>query len=903
MSKTIDPTLRHLDGCGCCEGVSVETPVEVYNRPGLSAIAYRVGTHPLFKQTLLARLSNPRWPVLRALTTRDRDDFSIALLDAWASVADVLTFYQERIANESYLRTAGERLSVVELSRLVGYEPRPGVAAATYLAFTMEQVPGATVREAEALGVPSRTVLEAGVKVQSVPGPGELPQLFETVERVAARVEWNEIRPRLSARHPVQNDMDTFYFEGLATGLKKGDGLLVTPRGIESFFRTVAEVTPDNERQMTKVRLVSKTLSTPPSYTLVNDGWESGPPVAPFAQKYLGQTVEAADLHVAAEKENFSVRQLFENLRAARDPTPRLIVFRQRAAIFGHNAPHWRTLPGSQRIGEVINNVFHEGYYSYANVYDNWISNLLSEYKGLGAAHHLFLDNVYPAVVRGGFVVLKHEDDNYAYRINGVAELTKTDFAITGKVTRLTLDSRYKWDTFYPRNVTVFAQSEELPLARFPLTNEVKGSEIELDGFVDGIFAGHHVVVSGELTNRRGVVVSEVATVLKAEHFLMTEGFTRLKLELPLTHSYIRRTVRINANVALATHGETVREVLGGGDTTRPFQRFTLRQPPLTYTGAATPTGSQTTLSIRVNGLLWREVGSFHGRGPEERIYVTRTGDDGTTTVIFGDGVTGARLPTGQENVVATYRKGSGPGGLVKDGQLSLLMSRPLGLKGATNPLPAEGASPPETRDAARTNAPLTVMTLGRIVSLRDYEDFARAFAGVGKALATWTWVGEQRGVLVTVAGVGGAAIAPGGTLHKNLLAAMRAAGDPSVPLNLANYNKRFFRLKSKVGVHVDYVAETVLAEVVRSLRAHFSFEARRFGQDVTLSEVVSVMQSVAGVVAVDVDQLYLAGQKIHFGRLFSRLPAAAPRPGTTKTTGAELLTLDPAPPKLEVMS
>lgn len=901
MSKTIDTTLRGLDGCGCCEGISVETPVEIYNRPGLSAIAYRVGAHPLFMQTLLARLSDPRWPALRALTTRDADDFSIALLDAWASVADVLTFYQERIANESYLRTAGERLSVVELSRLVGYEPRPGVAAAAYLAFTMEKVPGATEREAEALGVPSRTVLEAGVKVQSVPGPGELPQLFETIERVAARVEWNEIRPRLSLRHPVQNDMDTFYFEGLATGIKKGDGLLVTPHGIESFFRTVAEVTPDNERQMTKVRLVSKSLSTPPSYTYINDGWEAGPPVASFAQKYLGQTIEAADLYVAAEKENFSVRQLFENLRAARDPAPRLIVFRQRAAIFGHNAPFWRNLPGTQRIGETINNVFYEGY--YAHLYDSWVWNFLSAYAGLGAEHHLFLDNVYPALVRGGFVVLTHENDNYAYRIKSVAELTKTDFAMMGKITRLTLDSRYKWDTFRPRNVTVFAQSEELPLARFPVADEVKGSEIELDGFVDGIFAGHHVVVSGELTNRRGVIASEVATVLKAEHLLMTEGFTRLKLELPLAHSYIRRTVRINANVALATHGETVREVLGGGDATRPFQRFTLRQPPLTYTGAATPTGSQTTLSIRVNGLLWREVGSFYGRGPAERIYVTRTDDDGKTNVIFGDGVTGARLPTGTENVVATYRKGSGPGGIVKAGQLSLLMSRPLGLKGATNPLPAEGASAPEPRDAARTNAPLTVMTLGRIVSLRDYEDFARAFAGVGKARATWTWVGEQRGVLVTVAGVGGAALASGSTLHKNLLAAMRAAGDTSVPLNLADYHKRFFRLKAQVKVQEDYVAETVLAAVARALREQFSFDARQFGQDVTLSEVVSVMQSVAGVVAVDVDQLYRVGEKIQFGKLFSRLPAAAPRPGTTKTTGAELLTLDPAPPKLEIMS
>ena len=48
------------------------------------------------------------------------------------------------------------------------------------------------------------------------------------------------------------------------------------------------------------------------------------------------------------------------------------------------------------------------------------------------------------------------------------------------------------------------------------------------------------------------------------------------------------------------------------------------------------------------------------------------------------------------------------------------------------------------------------MLTLGRIVSLEDYEDFARAFAGIEKALATWMWSGEKRGVFVTVAGAKG---------------------------------------------------------------------------------------------------------------------------------------------------
>ena len=93
--------LTGLNDCGCCEGLTGETPLGIDNRPGLSAIAYRVGTQSRFKASMLARLSDSDLGALKALMTREDDDFSIALLDAWASVADVLTFYQERIANEA----------------------------------------------------------------------------------------------------------------------------------------------------------------------------------------------------------------------------------------------------------------------------------------------------------------------------------------------------------------------------------------------------------------------------------------------------------------------------------------------------------------------------------------------------------------------------------------------------------------------------------------------------------------------------------------------------------------------------------------------------------------------------------------------------------------------------------
>src|SRR5262249_54795912 len=159
--------------------------------------------------------------------------------------------------------------------------------------------------------------------------------------------------------------------------------------------------------------------------------------------------------------------------------------------------------------------------------------------------------------------------------------------------------------------------------------------------------------------------------------------------------------------------------------------------------------GSASTLKVYVNDVLWQEVPFFNGHGPTERIYVTRRDDESVTTLQFGDGITGARLPTGQDNVRAEYRRGIGLGGLMQPGQLSQLMSRPLGLSGVVNPEAAQGAADPETRDEARTNAPLTVLTLERAVSLQDYEDFARTFAGIAKAQAVFVWDGRTRRVFL----------------------------------------------------------------------------------------------------------------------------------------------------------
>jgi hypothetical protein len=191
MSDVPDP---ELDNCHCCE---VEVPeTEISNPPGQPQLRYRIDIQPTFLQRMVNDLPHQTVPPgsteddatrpLNALSARALDDPSIALLDAWATVADVLTFYQERIANEGYLRTAVERRSVLELARQIGYELSPGVAAFTELAFTVEDAPGA----------PRNVPVPLGTRVLSVPGPGETPQTFETIEEIVARPEWNAFPAR-----------------------------------------------------------------------------------------------------------------------------------------------------------------------------------------------------------------------------------------------------------------------------------------------------------------------------------------------------------------------------------------------------------------------------------------------------------------------------------------------------------------------------------------------------------------------------------------------------------------------------------------------------------------------------------------------------------------------------------
>jgi len=69
-------------------------------------------------------------------------------------------------------------------------------------------------------------MIDKGTKVQSIPGPGEEAQLFETVEKIEARPEWNELKPRKTEPKAPVFGAEVIYLKGTSTNLKQGDGLL-----------------------------------------------------------------------------------------------------------------------------------------------------------------------------------------------------------------------------------------------------------------------------------------------------------------------------------------------------------------------------------------------------------------------------------------------------------------------------------------------------------------------------------------------------------------------------------------------------------------------------------------------------------------------------------------------------
>lgn len=451
-------------------------------------------------------------------------------------------------------------------------------------------------------------------------------------------------------------------------------------------------------------------------------------------------------------------------------------------------------------------------------------------------------------------------------RVTAVRTAAYTNYGITGRGTELTLADPWldEHDVVLSaiRDTTVHAGGEPLRLADEPLGEDVHGNELELADLYEGLRPGRHVVVSGERTDipgATGVRGTELAVIAAVDQALDPDlpgdhVHTVLTLTADLAYRYRRDTVRIQGNVVAATHGESRDEPLGSGDAARTNQTFALWQSPLTWLPADNPLGAVPELEIRVDGLRWHQVDSLAGRGPRDRVYVLGAAGDGRTTVTFGDGVHGARLPTGHENVRARYRFGTGRAANLKADRITQAITRPLGVTGVTNPQPASGGADADGPGLTRRTVPLAVSALDRLVSLPDYEDFARSRAGIGRASARELYDGRRKVLHLTVAGVDDNPVADDAEVLRALRSSLAEYGDSRLPVRVDVRELVLLLLVAKVKVAPDHEWAAVEPRVRAALLHRLGYEGRELGQPARLSEVLATAQSVPGVDYVDVD-------------------------------------------------
>jgi hypothetical protein len=1124
--------------CGCCTGVEAAAPQAEANRPGLSALSYRVGAYATFFETMIARLSNLYLDVpvapgqtatnriypLQRLTTRELTDPSIALLDAWSIVAAVLTFYQERIANEGYLATASERRSVLELGRLVGYRLRPGVSASVYLAFTAATGFNGTI--------------PAGTRAQSVPQTNtDSAQFFETSLDLPARDEWNTLLPRLARPQVITLKVDpgtdaatrdTIYFNGISTSLKTGDALLIVlGNGFgQQVFRLIESVDVQTDQNRTEV-----TLQDPPLDTSGKPSVAAHTALDPFVAQAAGifansdlavavaeilttllanvdsstDTIDASNMIVGAipqvqeqneiaQKRRFTrlepwtseILRVLNNLalaiansdgntvlgvgsplpvktRLAPSPLEKLTAILEPLALPPSLQPAnskqlVRTLAQTfsvqadiapRMLGIFRPLIAPTLYKAWAGV-DTPLAQPLVYAMRVKASPYgstaprqftvktdvvpapsewpldkadvgtvLSFDSVYDKITPGSWVVVNSPDITTGPRITQVASVqtvARAEYGIAAKVTQA--DIQIEWlptagvvasqsviDTL--RRVTVWAQPELLDLADEPLDTDIEGSTIELARLYDGFESGRWIVVSGERTDipdTTGVTGSELVMIAgvsqgsnapnpaqfpagyipfsrifytsdantKGDRLVVGElvgdvkglaqlsslpipkipdqqfvsqvqlapGFyvnayvptadelagkfpdfqgllvhppdptspsanlpypggiipatdlgatfawritagkvhTVLTLANSLAYKYDSTSVNIYGNVVNATNGQTVGEILGDGDASRPFQRFALGQQPLTYLSAATPDGTASTLTVRVNEIAWDEAPNFTTIGPSDRAYITSEDDASLTTVIFGNGTNGTRVPTGPSNIKATYRYGLGAGGNVNATLIGQLSTHPQGVQGVINPLGASGGADADSIDDARRNTPVALQALDRLVSTVDYANFSRTFAGIGKASAARLTDGRRQFVHVTIAGAGDIPINLNSDLYRNLVKALGQFGDPYLPISVVVRKLKLLVIIAGVKILPAYLWESVSDNVTAALLDSFSFANRDLGQSAFMSEAIGIMQSIEGVSYVNVTVFDAVSEDVTAAQLAGLASSLAPR-------------------------
>lgn len=838
-----DPPTARAEGCFCCSPIE---RISADNRPALPHFNYRIGSYGTIHEFLFHQIDNT--PNLQHWTHRAPDDPAVALLEGASILGDILTFYQETYANEAFLRTAQWRESIADLVRLLGYRLSPAVGGHAVFAVELKKDEPVVIP----VGFPLKATLEEIAK----------PAEFETTEEVTAY-------PWLSRFHlyrpiedgditPTTTEFYISYPEQLLEpiDLKVGDRLMVGDPDLFALFGTNTFVNSEiiivdsiKEQHGRKV------------YTIKGNLKRTSNIEGLYAFR-LGRSFHHFGYNSPAQIVNTSAAVTSEAIVvAASGTTPAKTT--TSSTIPHLNVPLYRraTAYGGSLSDPTISVTLSDTDFPL----DTEVTDLPNRATILLQARFEDGLQIYPPGEPAHQTLLR--------TINDVRPTTLTWGGMSGSVSMLNLSdslARSVGDDFWMNITDALFHEVRSPL--FSLKRAKKETAVST-GHVLNFYGTAEQVQT--LKDRRIMLEYPDAepailtvTEVNATSAAGTEAIPQLHpitLSADITYAdFSNETplVTLFGNLVDADEGKTLPETpIGSGDATLIFQNFKLPKAPLTYHIVPENTPSETPeVAISVNGREWKQVDSFFGRGKDEEIYIVREDGTGNSWVQFGDGKTGARLPTGVNNVTAVYRIGDGAYGPLKPDTKVQASAKLKNLDKIGMPSDATGGAPPEEGENARAAAPGKVQSLGRIVSLKDFESEAVAIPGVSSASAAWQLLDHIPAVVVTVLMETGRS-AEVAAVRETLNAYNRQRGAARHTVDVLLGKRMYVTATVQYGLKPTYRADLVEPVIRRALGVNFakatreedqtglfSLRRRRFGGREYASSIEGITNNVDGV-------------------------------------------------------
>ena len=811
------------------------------NRPALRRIGYRIGEYPDMVEAMLRSIDAE--VALAGWTHRGPDDPGIALLQSLAVVGDILTFYQERYANEAFLRTAEWRESVAGLVRLMGYRLSPGLGGAARLSVALKP---AVVGKIE---IPAGFPFKADLEGQDQSAEFQTDAALTAWPHLST---FNLFRPRSYAASVAAGTdtleveragSSTALFDIAAIALKKGDRILLLPDAPAWVSNPNAGFTAQDAGQVLKVKEVrtvhDRTLVI--FETTIDRSW--GLPLVAYR---LGRTWRH----------------------------------------FGHAAPPKYTIPtpttGTVTGASTLTTDFTRHIRnSHACANTSMAMNL--------PADLIPLDQEVQDLVPGTRIAVETRvqlgaDVQPCMLVRSIVAVRATAMTFgpqTGASTLLTLDKgllSHGQSTNHEADIRDYRLHEiTSPRMRFrPACVGVGGSFAT--GTESLAYYGTHADVqtfadrSLMLKHDDGRWI-ELTCVNETTDFPLTSADPKmwlLSFDAPPA-PFLRADfdeeapkVTVHGNLVTASQGKALPMVtLGNGDARAVFQTFALPKPVTHLLHPGADPAEVPELTVFVNGRAADRVSSLYGQAGDRLVYILRQADTGSFHVQFGDGKTGARLPTGRGNVTATLRTGSGARGVLKAGATPSAGTRIEGVAKLFLPGEVVGGSDPETVGNAKLAAPGRVQGLGRIVSLADYETELLAIPGVSRVRATWSLLDGTAGVVLQVLLQSGRE-SEYAAVRDAVQAFQRCRGSNRFALEVRQARLRQVFLDLRYAFDPALQGETVAAAIAQLLAAMdqadtdaegvFALRARQIAEAEYASRIEARVQAVPGVLWARVD-------------------------------------------------